>query len=157
MAVSRVAMLARRLALLALLVASFAAASGGCGPEVCTEIGCSSVAEVSFGSRTLSEPYMLTITPNGPSVTALCLGPEGEEPLPPAWLECDGRGFTITGSEADVLTVVGVTVVPVESGEALIANELVTLETQDIEQPNGPDCDPTCYVRGGVVPDPPLP
>ncbi len=157
MAVSRTTMLARRLAMLALLVSSLAAAGGGCGPEVCTEIGCSSVAEVSYGSRTLAEPYLLTITPNGPSVTALCLGAEGEEPLPPDWLACDGQGFTITGSEADLLTVVSVTVVPVESGEALIANELVTLDTLDIEQPNGPDCEPTCYVRSGTVPEPPEP
>lgn len=149
-------MLARRLA--ALLTLPLLASSGSCvGSGVCTEIGCSSVAEVSFGSRTLAEPYTLSIAPNGTSVTALCLGEPDDEPQPPAWLTCDGEGFTITGSEADLLTLVSVTVVPVASGEPTIANELVSLDTLEVDQPNGPDCEPTCYVRAGVVPEPPAP
>lgn len=148
----------RGLALLALILLPFAASSGGCVESgVCTEIGCTSTAEVSYGSIVVDEPYQLIIDPNGATVTAICLGEEGDEPQPPEWLSCDANGFTITGSEADLLTVVSVTVAPVSSGEAVIADELVNLSTDEVNRPNGPDCEPTCYVRSGAVPEPPPP
>ncbi|MFV8754354.1 hypothetical protein ACNOYE_27730 [Nannocystaceae bacterium ST9] len=148
----------RALLVLALILLPFAASSGGCiDSGACTEIGCSSSAEVSFGSLVVDEPYTLSIDPNGATVTAICLGEPGDEPQPPEWLSCDANGFTITGSEADLLTVVSVTVVPVSTGEAVITNELVNLSTDEILRPNGPDCEPTCYTRSGVVPEPPPP
>lgn len=151
-------MLSRSLTGLGSLVLVIAASSGGCGDSgVCTEIGCSSVVEVSYGSRVVNEPYQLIIDPNGGNISAICLGEPEDEPQPPEWLNCDASGFTITGSEADLLTAVSVTVVPVATEEAVIANELVFLATDEAMQPNGPDCEPTCYARSGVVAEPPPP
>lgn len=156
-------MLSRRLTALGSLVLLFTGSSGGCvGAEACTEIGCESVAEVSYGSRVVNEPYELTIDPNGPKMTVTCLGdPDLAEPdaapEPPEWLRCDASGFTITGSEADLLTAISVTVVPIATEEPVIANELLFLSTDEVLQPNGPDCEPTCYTRSAVVPEPALP
>lgn len=148
-------MLSRRvLALCLTLVAS----SGGClGSGACTEVACSSTVEVSYGSRVINEPYELTIDPNGSKISVICLGEPTDEPQPPEWLTCDAGGFTITGSEADLLTSITVTVVTVEDEEAPIANEFVVVSTDEVLQPNGPDCEPTCYARSGVVPEPPPP
>ncbi len=118
--------------------------------SVCTEIGCSSVAEVSYGSITVNERYELTVDAAGQKVTVICLGDELDEP-PPEWLTCDAQGFTLQGPEADT-TAVTVTLVVSSSGDVLIENELVSLVTEEVNQPNGPDCEPTCYERRGTVP-----
>jgi hypothetical protein len=151
-------MLARRLITAASIVLPLVASSGGClGSGACTEADCSSVIEVSYGSQVVNEPYELTIDPNGGKISVICLGEPTDEPQPPEWLRCDANGFTITGSEADLLTSITVTVVPVATEEAVIANEFVSLLTDEVLQPNGPDCEPTCYTRNGVVPEPPPP
>lgn len=148
-------MLSRRLAALSLIML---ASSGACvDTGACSLVGCDSVAEVSYGSSVVNEPYTLIIDPNGAKISAICLGEPGDEPQPPEWLRCDAGGFTITGSEADLLTAISVTVVPVSTEEAVIANELVILTTDEVLQPNGPDCDPTCYTRSGAVAEPPPP
>ena len=133
-----------------LLVICALALLDGCfgGEGVCTEIACESRVQVSYG-LSVAEPYTLYIDPNGTQVAALCLGEEGEEPVAPDWLDCNATGFTITGSEADLLTIVSVTVVPVATEEAVIENVLVTLSTDEVLQPNGEDCEPTCYERSG--------
>lgn len=140
------------LALRAALAALFTAgALGGCGGSECTEIGCDSTLEVDYGSVVVNEPYLLTIDPDGDEVTVTCLPDSPDaEPLPD-WLECDADGFIVTGERADTTTSVRVTVVPIETEDAAI-NELVTLNVQEILEPNGPDCDPKCVVRRGVVP-----
>ena len=147
----------RSLASIALLVLPVFASSGGCIESgACTEIGCSSSAQVSYDAP-VNEPYELTIDPNGTKVSAICLGDPSDEPQPPEWLSCDANGFTITGSEADLLTAISVTVVTVEAQEAVIGNVLVNLSTDEVSRPNGPDCEPTCYTRSGMVPMSPLP
>ncbi len=148
--------LVHRLAALVVVLA-LGGAQGCVDSGACTEIGCTSTAVVSYGSMAVNEPYELTIDPNGNKISVICLGEPSDEPQPPEWLSCDAGGFTITGSEADLLTVVSVTVVPIASGEATIANALVTLGTDQVDQPNGPDCEPTCYTRSGAVPEPPPP
>jgi hypothetical protein len=153
----RLTALASVLGLLALTLVGSSGGCGGPGSGACTEIGCSSVAEVSYGSQVINEPYQLIIDPNGTNILAVCLGEPEDEPQPPEWLECDATGFTITGSEADLLTAISVTVVPIATEDPVIANELVFLSTDEVLQPNGPDCEPTCYTRSGVVPEPPPP
>jgi hypothetical protein len=151
-------MLSRSLTALGVIVLAFVASSGGCVDSgVCTQIGCSSVAEVSYGSRVIDGAYQLTIDPHGGTISVICQGEPEDEPQPPEWLECDANGFTITGTEADLLTAVSVTVVSLATEEPVIANELVFLSTDEVLQPNGPDCEPTCYTRSGEVPEPPPP
>jgi len=120
----------------------------GCGGETCTLADCESTISVDYGSVVVSEPYHLTINPGGDTTSVVCLatGPE-VEPLP-EWLACDANGFQITGDFADETTIT-VAVVTVASQEALIANALVPLTVDQVIQPNGPDCDPTCYDRVG--------
>jgi hypothetical protein len=106
---------------------------------------------VDYGDIVVSEPYTLTINPDGQLVSAICLSNNpNDEPLP-EWLECDANGFTITGEGAD-RTTISVTVVPLSTEEAVIPNALVTLTVEEAMQPNGPDCEPTCYRRVGEVP-----
>jgi hypothetical protein len=120
----------------------------GCGASVCTEIGCESTLVVDYGDVVVNEPYSLTINPGGQIVTVVCLDDDPDaEPLP-EWLECDAGGFEITGENAEGTTI-SVAVVPLSSGEAVIPNALVPLTVDEVNKPNGPDCEPVCYVRSG--------
>jgi hypothetical protein len=151
-------MLSRRSAALGLNLVLVFGSSGAClDGGACTEIACESVATVSYGSMVVNEPYTLIINPDGVQIAVICLGEPSDEPQPPEWLRCDADGFTITGSQADLLTAISVTVVPVATEEAVIASALVILSTDEVNEPNGPDCEPTCYTRSGAVPEPPPP
>jgi hypothetical protein len=122
----------------------------GCSAAECTLIGCDSRLEVDFGDVVVNEPYSLTINPRGQPVTVTCLADDPDaEPLP-EWLECDAGGFVITGENAENTTI-SVAVVPLSTGEAAIPNALVTLTVQETLEPNGPDCEPVCYVRSGTT------
>ena len=122
----------------------------GCGASVCTEIGCESTLVVDYGDVVVNEPYSLTINPDGQVVTVVCLDDDpNAEPLP-EWLECDAGGFEITGEKAEGTTI-SVAVVPLSTGEAVIPNALVPLTVDEVNRPNGPDCEPACYVRSGTV------
>jgi hypothetical protein len=122
----------------------------GCGASVCTEIGCDSTLVVDYGDVVVNEPYSLTINPGGQVVTVVCLA-DGPDPEPlPEWLECDAGGFEITGENAEGTTI-SVAVVPLSTGEAVIPNALVPLTVDEVNEPNGPDCEPVCYVRSGSV------
>lgn len=105
---------------------------------------------VSYGAVVVNEPYTLTINPGGQPVTVTCLADDPDtEPLP-EWLECDAGGFSITGENAENTTI-SVAVVPLSTGEAVIPSALVTLTVNEINEPNGPDCEPVCYERSGTV------
>jgi hypothetical protein len=134
---------------LSLVLFSFACSSG-CGSSVCTEIGCDSTLLVDFGDTVVNEPYTLTINPGGQLVSVICLSNDPTDEPPPEWLECSANGFQITGEQAENTTI-SVAVVPISTGEAVIPNALVTLTVNETMQPNGPDCEPTCYQRVGSV------
>lgn len=106
---------------------------------------------VDYGDIVVNEPYLLTIVLGGETVSATCLSDNPDDEPPPEFLECDAGGFEITGERADNTTV-SFAVVPLSTGEAVIPNALVTLTVQEVLQPNGPDCEPTCYRRVGNVP-----
>lgn len=123
----------------------------GCQSGECTEIGCESSMVVDYGDIVVDEPYLLTINPNGQQVSVVCLSNDpNDEPLP-EWLRCNAEGFEIRGEQADSTTIT-VAVVPLSTGEAAIPNALVALTVDEVNQPNGPDCEPVCYVRSGSVP-----
>ncbi|KIG18171.1 hypothetical protein DB30_01675 [Enhygromyxa salina] len=137
--------LARLIPAVTLLVAT-----AGCGEESCTLIDCESTLEVSYGDIVVNEAYSLTINPSGQTLTVTCLSNDPDaEPLPD-WLECDANGFEVTGENASGTTI-SVTVVPLSTQEALIPSALVPLTVDETLQPNGPDCEPVCYRRVGVV------
>lgn len=123
----------------------------GCGGESCSLAGCESTVIVDYGSVVVNEPYELVIDLDGAKQTYQCLAEDPEaEPLP-EWLSCDAGGFEATGDFATTTTV-SVLVVPLSTQEAPFPTELVPLMVQEELQPNGPDCEPTCYVRRGQVP-----
>jgi hypothetical protein len=123
-----------------------------CGDQACTEIGCSSTLVVGYGDVVVNEPYSLTINPGGVSTTVICLDDDPDaEPLPD-WLECDANGFEITGDDAEGTTI-SVTVIPLSTQAAVIPSALVPLVVEEVLEPNGPDCEPVCYRRVGVVSD----
>ena len=114
------------------------------------EIVCDSILTVDYGAVVVNEPYSLSINPGGTPVTVTCLADEPDaEPLP-EWLTCDANGFEITGEYAENTTI-SVAVVPLSTGEAVIPNALVPLTVDEINEPNGHDCDPVCYERSGTT------
>jgi hypothetical protein len=139
------------LSLLSIFAALALGGALGCRSGDCTLIGCESTLVVDYGI-VVNEPYSLSINPGGQPVTVTCLADDPEaEPLP-EWLECDAGGFEITGENAENTTI-SVAVVPLSTGEAVIPNALVTLTVDEINEPNGADCEPVCYVRSGTVTD----
>jgi hypothetical protein len=127
------------------------ALASGCTDDACTLAACESELSVDYGDIVVNEPYALTIVLGGETVSVTCLSDNPDDAPPPEFLECDAGGFEITGERADNTTV-SVAVVPLSTGEAVIPNALVTLTVQEVLQPNGPDCEPTCYRRVGSVP-----
>ncbi len=123
-----------------------------CGQgAACTEIGCDSTLELDYGDIVVNEPYSLTINPGGQTVSVICLSDNPDEEPPPDWLSCDAGGFAIVGELAENTTIT-VAVVPLSTNEAVIPNALVPLTVTEVLEPNGPDCEPVCYRRAGVVP-----
>lgn len=127
------------------------ALASGCTYGACTEVACESELSVDYGNIVVNEPYALTLVLGGETISVTCLSDNPDDEPVPEFLDCDAGGFEITGERADNTTV-SVAVVPLSTGEAVIPNALVTLTVQEVLQPNGPDCDPTCYRRTGSVP-----
>lgn len=148
------------LALSVLLVA----ATWGCSQR-CKEMGCFSWARVTY-SQPVSVPYDLTISTRGLALSTHCPQPRREAtPVgsQEAQLGCDGSSFEVsvahdhvgTGRygentrDADPISF-KVTVTPRSpnlpplKGEALV-------RIRNTGRPNGPDCSPICYGRGGTV------
>jgi trehalose-6-phosphatase len=113
-------------------------------------IGCSSTLVVTYGDIVVNEAYSLTINPGGQSTTVVCLSNDPDDEPLPEWIECDANGFEVTGENAEGTTI-SVTVVPLSTQAALIPSALVPLIVDETLEPNGPDCEPVCYRRVGVV------
>jgi hypothetical protein len=113
-------------------------------------IGCDSTTVVSYGMA-VNEPYALTLNIGGQQTAVVCLSNDPDDGPLPEWLRCDAGGFEITGERADDTTVT-VTVVPLSTGEAAISGALVALTVDEVQRPNGADCEPVCYRRSGAVP-----
>lgn len=131
---------------LACIVLSGASCSDAGGGS-CTEVGCTNEAVVTFPGGLVSGPYNLTLQNGGQSETYGCNDPQTAAELP-AEVDCNGAGFELTNSDFGVRSTVTVTITDVD--ENPIAGPIeVVLEAVETVQPNGPDCDPTCFVRNG--------
>ncbi len=124
----------------------------GClGGEGCTEIGCSSEATVVY-SRAVGQGYWLDLEIGGESALALCNAPPMPDmPENPEWLSCNASGFEIVGELAGNNSVLVLLYLDDDDQTVLASNADVSLATspEGVQQPNGPDCEPTCYVRRG--------
>ena len=142
-----------RTVLLVLVAASLAAAIAcGSGSGACTEIGCDHEAIVTFPAALVSGPYDLVLRTDTETATARCADPSAPETAEnPEGLSCDLSGFTLTGHPLANARSVFVTIVRVEDDETLVDDTEVRLDAVGMEQPNGPDCEPTCFIRNGQL------
>jgi hypothetical protein len=122
------------------------------GIGTCTEVGCEHRAAVSFPPGTATGPFDLHVGDGIDMVSARCNDPEAEQDTEEtSSLSCDSSGFTLTGHPLANARSLRVTVVDVHTGDAPIANAEVVLDVVDTLQPNGPNCEPTCFVRNGQI------
>lgn len=123
------------------------------GSGECTEIGCESVATVTYDGS-VSGGYLLMVQAGGMSGMAECNAPPSPDAIePPEWLSCDASSFEMVGAAADDNSVL-VTIVLMDPDETvLIGNADVALpaDPDNLIQPNGPDCEPTCFERRGTL------
>lgn len=124
----------------------------GAGSGACTEVGCEHEAVVTFPPALVEGPYDLVLRGEAETATARCADPGAPETADnPAGLTCDLSGFTLTGHPLANVRSVFVTVVRVEDGEMLVDDVEVRLDAVGMEQPNGPDCEPVCFIRNGQL------
>lgn len=137
------------------LVAVWAAvlvATGACASVECTEIGCSDHAVVSFPFDLIDGPYDLVVQTEHGTLMARCLepgAPEAAENSPE--LSCDAMGYEVDSGLVASAREAVVTITDVDTGELLADGVAVTLNAVGEDQPNGPDCPPTCYERNGEL------
>jgi len=123
----------------------------GSGVGACTEIGCESRATVTYNT-TITGKYLLRLSAGG-GVDVRCNDASIEAENNPPWITCTGNGFEILGDEAISSSVtVSITLLEGDMDE-LARNEVVALTTgpNGVLQPNGPDCEPTCFERSGSI------
>ncbi|MEM6992893.1 MAG: hypothetical protein AAF721_20425 [Myxococcota bacterium] len=122
------------------------------GSAACTEIGCDHQAVVTFPAGLVAAAYDIALSfPDGNTLSARCSDPGAPELADnPEGLSCDLGGFELIGDEASARSVV-VTITATETGDVLLAPTEVRLEFTDEVRPNGPDCEPVCFVRNGQV------
>lgn len=127
-------------------------ATGCAGSGQCTEATCEHEAVVTYPAGLLSGPYDLTLSFAGlPELTSRCSDPGAPELADnPEGVTCDLAGFQLTGEIAGQRTV-SVQLLDVPSGEVIVAGSEVRLEAVGESRPNGPDCDPVCFVRNGSL------
>lgn len=113
----------------------------------CTEVGCSNEAVVTYPPGLLSGPYNLTLQGSGESETYACGDPQTAAELPPE-VDCNAAGFELTDSDFGARSTVTVTITDMDQNEIAGPVEVV-LQAVETVQPNGPDCEPTCFVRNG--------
>jgi hypothetical protein len=125
----------------------------GCATDECTEMGCENSVRVDYEPGLVSGPYDLLVTGDNGSLTGRCDDPGAPEAEDnPEELFCDNRGFVIqSGPLATSVFEVFVTIVDVESGDAIVESCAVGLTAGEPQTPNGPDCPPTCYEHTGYV------
>jgi hypothetical protein len=117
----------------------------------CTEVDCNDEAVVTYPAGLVSGAYDLILASEGAMLGARCLDPTAPETMDnPSGVSCDAMGFELTGDEALAnRRTVQVTIIDVMSGETLAEGVEVILNAVDEDQPNGPGCPPTCYIRNG--------
>jgi hypothetical protein len=127
----------------ALLCASSCSASGG----GCTEIDCNNEAVVTYPAGLVSGPYSLTLRNGSDMETFACNDPQTAAELPPE-IRCNASGFELTDSPLGARSTVTVTIVDDEDNLVVGPVEVI-LQAVETVTPNGPDCEPTCFVRNG--------
>ena len=128
------------------------AGGGACATTDCTEIGCSDHAVVSFPFDLIDGPYDLVVQTELGTLMARCLqpgAPEAEQNSPE--LSCDAMGYEVDGGMVASAREAVVTITDVDTGEVLADGIAIDLNVVDEQQPNGPDCPPTCFVRNGEL------
>jgi hypothetical protein len=144
----------RRIAALGVVSALSVPLTACGGSDACTLLECDNVAIVTFPGGLVSGPYDLVVEDLGDSIVARCsdLGsPEAMENPPE--IECDVGGFTLVGHDLANARSFRVSIIDVASDEVLVEGAEVFLTVAHTDQPNGPDCPPTCYERHGQVID----
>ena len=129
------------------------AQAGGCTAGLeCTEVGCEHEAVVTYPIGLVSGPYDLVLQGDTETLMARCNDPGAPEAVDnPPELTCDSNGFTLIGGPLANERSVRLTLVDVQSEEALVADTEVFLDAVDEVYPNGPSCPPVCYIRHGQV------
>lgn len=127
-------------------------AAGCSGSGQCTEATCEHEAVVTYPAALLTGPYDLTLSfPGLPTLTSRCADPGAPELADnPEGVTCDLAGFQLSGDIAGQRTV-SVQLVDVALDEVIVAGSEVRLEAVGESRPNGPDCDPVCFVRNGSL------
>ncbi len=122
------------------------------GTAACTEAGCDHQAVVTYPSGLVTAAYDLTLSfASGPALSARCADPGAPELADnPEEVSCDLAGFELLGEPAGQRTV-SVQITDTASGDAILAGVEVRLEAVDELRPNGPGCEPVCFVRNGQV------
>ena len=117
------------------------------GADACTEVGCTNEAVVTYPTGLVSGPYNLTLRNGSDMETYACNDPQTAADLPPE-VDCDAAGFELVDSPYGLRSTVTVTIT--DADENLIAGPVeVILQAVETVQPNGPDCEPTCFIRNG--------
>lgn len=117
------------------------------GDGTCTDAGCANEAVVTYPAGLVSGPYTLTLRNGGDTETYACNDPQTAADLP-ADITCNASGFELVDSPFGIRSTVTVTITDDE--ENLIAGPTeVVLQAVETVQPNGPDCEPTCFIRNG--------
>ena len=134
------------------LLAPLVLVVSGCGGTECTLIDCSDEAIVSLPMDLIDGPYDIVVESEHGTLVSRCLTaapPEGPENAPE--LKCDATQFQIEDGPVASSREIRVTITDVDTGDVLADAVDVTLEVAMEIQPNGPDCEPTCYERNGQL------
>ncbi len=138
-------------ALLAGGVLGLLTAAAACGgAQACTDAGCENTATVTYPSSLGGEPYLLVLSADGKDVSVRCNDPAAAADNP-ATITCDGAGFELSGHEFAALRSVSVTVRLDDEDAPTFERAAATLNTVDMNYPNGEDCEPVCFVKTGRV------
>jgi hypothetical protein len=138
-----------------LLATALFSSASGCASEAdgeCSQGGeCTSVTIVEYGT-TLSGPYTLVLDIGSTSAVARCNAPlDMATEDNPEWLSCDATSVTVTGDQATAHSSVRLTIQVDADEDPYVVSELVDLNVDETEEPNGPDCEPACYERSGQL------
>jgi hypothetical protein len=116
----------------------------------CTELDCDHESVVTFPPGLVSGAYDLVISAGGRTLGARCLDPSAPETADnPTGLTCDAEGYELLGDALANERSVSVTIIDVDTEEVLADTVEVILNAVGEDQPNGPGCPPTCFVRNG--------
>lgn len=126
----------------------FAASMGCDGSTACTEVGCENMATVTYPANVGAAPYLLIISSEGKDVSVRCNDPAAAAENP-GTITCDGAGFVLEGHEFAALRSVSVTVMIDDEDAPILERASATLNTVDMNYPNGEDCEPVCFVKTG--------